>query len=279
MLEAWEFYYLGLSMEYFKHDINASDDDKICDLLASGGYELFGYYWRFIEHLYSIGGRVDKSKIKGVAWSLHMDVEKLLNVIYDYDLFCEDESTIFSKRVVNEIEEFDAVGRRMAEIGRMGGQARAKRALEKNEADAKRMLNRTLDESQACAQQKKRKENKIKENKIDKRESDSASAQTLAPETDTDLMGFYKNVRLSDDEKASLQERFPMDWEKRIERLSKYMADSGKTYASHFDTIIRWSEQDKPKQKTQYGSFDTDEFFEAALKKSYKFAEQITNGN
>ena len=274
MLEAWEFYYLGLSMEYFKHDINASYDDKICDLLASGGYELFGYYWRFIEHLYSIGGRVDKSKIKGVAWSLHMDVEKLLSVIYDYDLFCEDENTIFSKRVVNEIEEFDAVGRRMAEIGRMGGQARAKRALEKNEADAKRMLNHTLTESQAYAQQKKRKENKIKENKIDKRESNTASPSP-APETDPLLKGFYKNVRLSDNEVASLRERFPTDWEKRIDRLSKYMADSGKTYASHYDTIIRWAEQDKPKQETQYGSFDTDEFFEAALKNTLKLAEEI----
>ena len=36
-------------MEYFKHDINASEADKICELLANEGYELLGYYWRFIE--------------------------------------------------------------------------------------------------------------------------------------------------------------------------------------------------------------------------------------
>ena len=43
-------------MEYFKHDINASEDDKICELLANGGYEMLGYYWRFVEYLYSRGG-------------------------------------------------------------------------------------------------------------------------------------------------------------------------------------------------------------------------------
>ena len=50
-------------MEYFKHDINASEDDKICELLANGGYEMFGYYWRFVEYLYNRGGFVYKNKL------------------------------------------------------------------------------------------------------------------------------------------------------------------------------------------------------------------------
>lgn len=113
-------------MEYFKHDINASEDDKICELLANGGYELLGYYWRFIEYLYSRGGKVYKNKLNSVAWSLHMDVDKLSKMICGYGLFFEDAEFIYSKRVISEVEEFEAVGQRMAEIGRRGGQASAK---------------------------------------------------------------------------------------------------------------------------------------------------------
>ena len=124
-------------MEYFKHDINASEDDKICELLANGGYEMLGYYWCFVEYLYNRGGKVYKDKLNSIAWSLHMYVDKLGKLISNYDLFCEEKEYILSKRVLAEVEEFEAVGKRMAEIGKAGGkasaQARAKRTVEKNQ--------------------------------------------------------------------------------------------------------------------------------------------------
>lgn len=123
-------------MEYFKHDLNASDDDKICDLLANGGYELLGYYWRFVEYLYSRGGKVSEKRLSSVAWQLHMDADKLSEVICNYDLFFEKDGYIYSRRVSTEIEEFENVGKRMSEIGRSGGQARAKRTLSESQADA-----------------------------------------------------------------------------------------------------------------------------------------------
>ena len=129
-------------MDFFKHDINACGDDKICELLAAGGYELLGYYWRFIEYLYGRNGRINKDKLKGVAWSLHMDFDKLKSLIYDFGLFIEDEEHIYSKRVVSEIEEFEEAGKRMSSIGRAGGRASA-------EARAKRTLNRTVEKNQA----------------------------------------------------------------------------------------------------------------------------------
>lgn len=113
-------------MDYFKHDINASEDDKICDLLAQDGYEMLGYYWRFIEYLYSRDGKLPKAKITSVAWALHMDIGKLNRLIYDFGLFHEVDDCIISKRVLTEVETFVETGKRMAEIGRLGGQASAK---------------------------------------------------------------------------------------------------------------------------------------------------------
>ena len=158
-------------MEYFKHDINASEDDKICELLANGGYEMLGYYWRFVEYLYSRGGKIYKNKLNSVAWSLHMDVDKLSKMICGYGLFFEDAEFIYSKRVVSEIDEFEAVGKRMAEIGKAGGKASAKAKAQANaQADGKRTVKRAVSEcsteSQADAQQNKK--NKIKEKKENK---------------------------------------------------------------------------------------------------------------
>ena len=161
-------------MEYFKHDINASEDDKICELLANGGYEMFGYYWRFVEYLYSRGGFVYKNKLNSVAWILHMEIDKLNDLIYKFGLFVDSDETIYSKRVLQEVQEFEANGKRMAEIGRKGGQASAKA---KAQADAQA-------NGQACAkpsakadaqQKKENKKNKEKkENKINTPDGDNA---------------------------------------------------------------------------------------------------------
>lgn len=159
-------------MDYFKHDINASEDDKICELLANGGYEMLGYYWRFVEYLYSRGGYVEKTKLKSVAWLLHLDIDKLNSLISEYGLFVDDEDKIYSQRIVDEISGFEAVGKRMAEIGKAGGQASAKaKAQAYAQADGKRTVKRTVSEcsseGQACAQQNKKNKEK-KENKINK---------------------------------------------------------------------------------------------------------------
>lgn len=156
-------------MDYFKHDMNASEDDKICELLANGGYEMLGYYWRFVEYLYNRGGRIYKSKLKSIAWSLHMDFTKLNELVKNYDLFCEDEDFIYSKRILAEVEEFEAVGKRMAEIGRLGGKASAKaKGQAYAQADAKPT-------AKADAQQNKIKENKIKKIKENKKENSALS--------------------------------------------------------------------------------------------------------
>lgn len=56
--------------------------------------------------------------------------------------------------------------------------------------------------------------------------------------------GAYKNVLLTDDEFEKLKKEFP-DWESRIERLSEYMASTGKSYKSHLATIRSWARRDK----------------------------------
>ena len=59
--------------------------------------------------------------------------------------------------------------------------------------------------------------------------------------------GRYQNVFLTDEELADLQASFPTVWGQYIEKLSEYMASTGKRYQSHAATIRRWAGEDARK--------------------------------
>ena len=59
--------------------------------------------------------------------------------------------------------------------------------------------------------------------------------------------GRYQNVFLPDEELADLQASFPTVWGQYIEKLSEYMASTGKRYQSHAATIRRWAGEDAKK--------------------------------
>lgn len=86
---------------------------------------------------------------------------------------------------------------------------------------------------------------KDKENK-DKKEKKSSPTKHQ--------YGEFKNVLLTDDEHEKLKERFPYDLAKRIERLSGYVASTGKKYKSHYATIINWAKKDKETAKGKGGN-------------------------
>ena len=62
--------------------------------------------------------------------------------------------------------------------------------------------------------------------------------------------GRYQNVFLTDEEMADLQASFPTVWGQYIEKLSEYMASTGKRYQSHAATIRRWAGEDAKKTIT-----------------------------
>ena len=70
--------------------------------------------------------------------------------------------------------------------------------------------------------------------------------------------GEYQNVLLSDDDLDKLKAEFPSDWDQRIQRLSEYMASSGKSYKNHLATIRNWAMRDKPAAKAAGGEDMTD---------------------
>ena len=80
-----------------------------------------------------------------------------------------------------------------------------------------------------------------------KREIEKVRPETGHP---SHTFGRYQNVFLTDEELADLQVSFPAVWEQYIEKLSEYMASTGKRYQSHAATIRRWAGEDAKKTVT-----------------------------
>lgn len=76
---------------------------------------------------------------------------------------------------------------------------------------------------------------------------------TLAP------LGRFKNVLLTQSELGELKTKYPDDYQGKIERLSRYLENTGRNYKNHFSTLLDWLEQDvKPKQQST-SSYDINE--------------------
>lgn len=67
--------------------------------------------------------------------------------------------------------------------------------------------------------------------------------------------GEFENVLLSADELQKLKSKLGAETESYIERLSSYIASSGKRYKSHYATILSWTQKDaKNSGGVSYGS-------------------------
>ena len=73
---------------------------------------------------------------------------------------------------------------------------------------------------------------------------DNEDSAAPPPKLTRHKYGLYENVLLSDEEYEKLQEEFPHDYSERIERLSEYMASTGKKYKNFLATIRNWAKKD-----------------------------------
>ncbi len=88
----------------------------------------------------------------------------------------------------------------------------------------------------------------IDKNSIDKNREDicaAAAPKKSTPKPQRHKYGEYNNVLLNDEDIDKLKSEFPNDWQERIERLSCYIASTGKTYKNHLATIRNWSKREQ----------------------------------
>ncbi len=274
-------------------------DERIALAEAEQGIEAFYVYIKLLMRIY--GGRGyylewEKKKELLFAKENHISYEKLhdvIEVLIEYDLFDADIFRSYGILTSKEIQEhyFYAVSRRR--LDELDDRILLVNVTETkvNVAETPAQTTETPAEATLSTQ---RKEKEIKENKSIENESRggvSPSAKTKDHAPAPAKRGRMNNVILTDTEYQQLKASYP-DIDSTIERMSSYMASTGKTYYSHYATLLRWAEEDKargsiapvykgyaPKTQTNtkaasreseggFGeSYDFDEFFAAAVRR------------
>ena len=146
--------------QYFPHDYNARNDPKLQELLMECGLEAIGLYWCIVEMLYEQGGKIPLKACKGIAFTLHADIEKMMRMINEFGLFQQDEECFWSNSInarLGKIEEITEQRKKAAE-GRWGCKCNANAS--KSNANASN-FNANVPDFDA----NKIKEKEIKENK------------------------------------------------------------------------------------------------------------------
>lgn len=107
----------------------------------------------------------------------------------------------------------------------------------------------------------------ILQNNISESEQKQASKQANEP---IGFYGVHKNIGLTDKQYKELDEKYSYT-KQVINSLSEYKHRKGITgTVKDYDVLSEWLEKDKGRYEGQPGSFGTDDFFEAALKRSYR---------
>lgn len=183
---------------YFPHDTNATHDPKCLALINDFGVHGYGFYWLLIEVLHQQrDGRLEKfpKLYDGLAYEFKTtkeDVAKLIEaMLHQYNLLKEDDTHIWSDRVIRNLENRRIKCEVKAESGRIGGikSGISRRTLKQNEAPLK------------ANEQKERKGKEIKE-----KNTTVANDATPRPLTDTQkivtafkmLQGFDKDDKAWD---------------------------------------------------------------------------------
>lgn len=89
--------------EYFSHDYDSREDEKIQELIFKLGMEGYGIYWGIVEMLYKNDGYM-QTQCERIAHALHTHNDKIKSVIFDFNLFQINGNAFTSKSVLHRLK-------------------------------------------------------------------------------------------------------------------------------------------------------------------------------
>lgn len=90
----------------FQHEYEARNTPGIQLIMRKHGMGGVGVYWCIVEILFENGGRMDVSSCQGIAFELHVTLELVKSIVFDFGLFEWDESrqSFWNTRIIEEVE-------------------------------------------------------------------------------------------------------------------------------------------------------------------------------
>ena len=107
---------------WFRHDFNASNDEKIVRLLMKKGVAGYGVYWLLIEELAKADNLELFCSYDELAYKLHIEEESLVkSVVEDFGLFVVRDGKFFAQRLRSDMEEVERAREKRSNAGKKGG--------------------------------------------------------------------------------------------------------------------------------------------------------------
>ena len=220
----------------------------------------------------------DEAKIqRDTKWFTIDTIRVALELYKKLGLIYEQEDGIF------RITDFDKmIGSQTPVAERVARYRERQKALQCNENVTENVTASNGECNENCNVDKEKDKNKEKDmrdrvclfdnynilqNNISESEQKQASKQANEP---IGFYGVHKNIGLTDKQYKELDEKYSYA-KQVINSLSEYKYRKGITgTVKDYDVLLEWLEKDKGRYEGQPGSFGTDDFFEAALKRSYR---------
>lgn len=151
--------------------------------------------------------------------------------------------------VVNNIDSEGASARRVRKYRSKASQSNEE-ALQCNEETSQNNGNDVTLLRREREEKEKYKETEKRESKAYQSPTSPAfSEPSVSVSSPSLLCGTFGNVSLTQVQLDWLSNKYPDDYMGKIDHLSEYMYDTGKTYKDHFRKIREWAEQDEKKKK------------------------------
>ena len=170
----------------------------------------------------------------------------MICVLSDYYRTGEDPTTKFEgteKALIgimfDQVKRAETLSDVRSESGRAGGLAKA------NSSKGKQILANSSKEIANPSYSNSNNNSNIIKEEIYKEESTQKTRHKY---------GQYNNVLLSDEELKKLKSEFPDDWQARIERVSEYVASTGKSYKNFLAVIRTWAKNEKQSSQKEKGA-------------------------
>ena len=191
----------------------------------------------------------------------------------------------FSAQIDRDFEKYESTveKRREAAKSRWNAEEQCETHIENangctcinDDANGCTCINENANGCKRCQEEEKEEEKEEKERSKEKEDKEEVKEEEYREKEyiKKEKCGVFKNVCLTETEIEKLKERFS-DYRDRIERLSEYLASTGKRYKSHYAVILTWARKDKEarppnKRGSMYSadgaSFDVRRYEESGL--------------
>lgn len=129
-----------IRISFFKHQVNALDDEKLFKLFRKEGMAGYGVWWRLLEMLGGVKEHRLQRDYEDIAFKMyHPDLAELIKrVVEDYGLFKTNKDYFWNSSFMAQMEDLNARYQKRAAAGSKGGKRKAE--LKQSQSNAVAML-------------------------------------------------------------------------------------------------------------------------------------------